>query len=143
MALTRPLVIYSRFDLNHMLLERAERAGAAIEKTRVLGIERRDHGRKPAITLFLLLTQPFAFRLEAPLLRQVYKDGQGPAQIQSVAPELNVAAVALGRDDRRVYGACGRAHAVGLCGVHGHAAPWLQEDSQYAHIGLAAHLRFV
>jgi len=44
MALTHPLVIYSRMDLNHMLLERAERAGASIEKTRVLGIERRDRG---------------------------------------------------------------------------------------------------
>jgi geranylgeranyl reductase family protein len=44
MTLTRPLVIYSRFDLNRMLLERAERAGAFIEKTRVLGIERRDQG---------------------------------------------------------------------------------------------------
>ena len=30
-----PLLIYSRFDLNRMLLERAERAGAQIEKTRV------------------------------------------------------------------------------------------------------------
>ncbi|HLH40242.1 MAG TPA: NAD(P)/FAD-dependent oxidoreductase [Bryobacteraceae bacterium] len=44
MALRRPLVIYSRFDLNRMLLERAGRAGAAIEKTRVLGIERRHQG---------------------------------------------------------------------------------------------------
>ena len=32
MDLTHPLVIYSRMDLNRMLLERAERAGAAIEK---------------------------------------------------------------------------------------------------------------
>jgi geranylgeranyl reductase family protein len=44
MSLTHPLVIYSRMDLNHMLLARAERAGASIEKTRVLGIERRDRG---------------------------------------------------------------------------------------------------
>src|ERR1700676_892610 len=44
MALAHPLVIYSRMDLNHMLLKRAERAGAAIEKTRVLGLERRDRG---------------------------------------------------------------------------------------------------
>ncbi|HWZ30354.1 MAG TPA: NAD(P)/FAD-dependent oxidoreductase [Bryobacteraceae bacterium] len=44
MALSHPLVIYSRFDLNRMLLERAERAGASIEKTRVLGLERRDRG---------------------------------------------------------------------------------------------------
>ena len=40
MKLTNPLVIYSRMDLNRMLLERAEKAGAAIEKTRVLGMER-------------------------------------------------------------------------------------------------------
>jgi geranylgeranyl reductase family protein len=44
MALAHPLVIYSRFDLNAMLLERAERAGAAIEKTRVLEIERLGRG---------------------------------------------------------------------------------------------------
>src|ERR1022692_3178041 len=34
------MVIYSRFDLNRMLLERAERAGAQIEKTRVTRMER-------------------------------------------------------------------------------------------------------
>ena len=44
MTLTHPLVIYSRMDLNDMLLKRAERAGASIEKTRVLGLERRDRG---------------------------------------------------------------------------------------------------
>lgn len=44
MRLNKPLVIYSRMDLNGMLLKRAENAGAEIEKTRVLGIERRDHG---------------------------------------------------------------------------------------------------
>ncbi len=44
MTLTHPLVIYSRMDLNRMLLERAERAGAQIEKTRVLGLDRCDHG---------------------------------------------------------------------------------------------------
>jgi len=44
MPLSRPLVIYSRLDLNRMLLLRAERAGAAIEKTRVLSIERQDRG---------------------------------------------------------------------------------------------------
>jgi geranylgeranyl reductase family protein len=46
-----PLLIYSRFDLNRMLLERAERAGAQIEKTRVTGMERRGAGwqlRTPA-----------------------------------------------------------------------------------------------
>ncbi len=44
MPLSRPLVIYSRLDLNRMLLMRAEKAGAAIEKTRVLSIERRERG---------------------------------------------------------------------------------------------------
>src|SRR5690242_6701416 len=40
LTLTRPLVIYSRFDLNSMLLHRAEAAGAQIETERVLGLER-------------------------------------------------------------------------------------------------------
>jgi geranylgeranyl reductase family protein len=44
MALHHPLIIYSRLDLNRMLLERAGRAGAAIEKARVLGIEARESG---------------------------------------------------------------------------------------------------
>ena len=44
MDLTRPLVIYSRFDLNRMLLERAEQAGAQLEKSRVLAIERKSGG---------------------------------------------------------------------------------------------------
>src|ERR1700677_2227408 len=44
MQLPHPRVIYTRMDLNRMLLKRAERAGSAIEKTRVLGIERRDRG---------------------------------------------------------------------------------------------------
>src|SRR5215471_5163625 len=35
-----PLVIYSRLDLNQMLLERAATAGAQIEKTRVTGMAR-------------------------------------------------------------------------------------------------------
>ena len=35
-----PLVIYSRYDLNRMLLERAEQAGAAIEKARILEMSR-------------------------------------------------------------------------------------------------------
>jgi geranylgeranyl reductase family protein len=39
--LTQPLVIYSRYELNQMLLQRAEAAGAAIEKARVLDIQRR------------------------------------------------------------------------------------------------------
>lgn len=44
MTLTEPLLIYSRLDLNGMLLDRAARAGARIEKTRVLAIERKDRG---------------------------------------------------------------------------------------------------
>jgi geranylgeranyl reductase family protein len=40
----RPLVIYSRKDLNGMLLRRAEAAGAEIEKDRVLGIDRTSSG---------------------------------------------------------------------------------------------------
>src|SRR5712691_6266373 len=44
MTLAHPLVIYSRMDLNRMLLARAERSGAMIEKTRVLGLVRRDRG---------------------------------------------------------------------------------------------------
>jgi geranylgeranyl reductase family protein len=44
MALTRPLLIYSRTDLNGMLLRRAEAAGAEIEKERVLGLERAGAG---------------------------------------------------------------------------------------------------
>jgi geranylgeranyl reductase family protein len=44
LKLDEPLLIYSRFDLNRMLLERAERAGAEIEKARVTGLERRGSG---------------------------------------------------------------------------------------------------
>jgi geranylgeranyl reductase family protein len=40
LRLREPLLIYSRYDLNRMLLERAERAGARIEKARVLAMER-------------------------------------------------------------------------------------------------------
>lgn len=42
--LRQPLLIYSRFELNRMLLERADRAGAALEKNRVLGLERTGKG---------------------------------------------------------------------------------------------------
>jgi geranylgeranyl reductase family protein len=42
--LGRPLLIYSRMDLNRMLLDRAEQAGAQLEKTRVLGIDRSGSG---------------------------------------------------------------------------------------------------
>jgi flavin-dependent dehydrogenase len=44
MRLRHPLVVYSRFDLNRLLLERAERAGAQIEKARVLDLGRTDSG---------------------------------------------------------------------------------------------------
>src|SRR5450631_4303149 len=44
LQLADPLVIYSRFDLNNMLLGRAERAGAQIEKTRVMGMVRQGAG---------------------------------------------------------------------------------------------------
>jgi geranylgeranyl reductase family protein len=41
LALDHPLLIYSRYDLNGLLLDRAQRAGAQIEKTRVLEMERK------------------------------------------------------------------------------------------------------
>lgn len=44
MKLSQPLVIYSRLELNRMLLKRAERSGARIEKTRVLGLDRSAGG---------------------------------------------------------------------------------------------------
>jgi geranylgeranyl reductase family protein len=44
LKLKEPLLIYSRYDLNRLLLERAGAAGAQIEKTRVLGIERQCGG---------------------------------------------------------------------------------------------------
>jgi geranylgeranyl reductase family protein len=44
LKLRQPLLVYSRFDLNRMLLERAEDAGAQIEKTRVLGLDRQNGG---------------------------------------------------------------------------------------------------
>jgi geranylgeranyl reductase family protein len=40
MSLARPLLIYSRIDLNGMLLGRAERAGAEIVQDRVLSLDR-------------------------------------------------------------------------------------------------------
>jgi len=49
--LNRPLVIYSRFDLNRMLLERAERAGAQLEKARVLELIRTDRGWRVRTTV--------------------------------------------------------------------------------------------
>ncbi len=40
LKLDQPLLIYSRLDLNRMLLERAAKAGARIEQTRVLAMRR-------------------------------------------------------------------------------------------------------
>ena len=40
LSLDHPLLIYSRYDLNGMLLDRAQQAGAQLEKTRILSIER-------------------------------------------------------------------------------------------------------
>jgi geranylgeranyl reductase family protein len=40
LTLDRPLLIFSRYDLNGMLLDRAQRAGVQVEKTRVLGAAR-------------------------------------------------------------------------------------------------------
>ncbi len=40
LLLRQPLLIYSRYALNNMLLERAGRAGAQIEKSRVMAVER-------------------------------------------------------------------------------------------------------
>jgi len=44
--LPQALLVYSRFDLNKMLLKRAESAGAQLEKTRVLALERKENGWK-------------------------------------------------------------------------------------------------
>jgi len=44
LALDHPLLIYSRYDLNSLLLGRAQSAGAQIEQTRVLGAERAGSG---------------------------------------------------------------------------------------------------
>src|ERR1017187_3455190 len=44
LKLDDPMLIYSRLDLNRMLLERAERAGAQIEKARVLEMTRQGAG---------------------------------------------------------------------------------------------------
>jgi geranylgeranyl diphosphate/geranylgeranyl-bacteriochlorophyllide a reductase len=43
LKLDSPVLIYSRFDLNRLLLERADRAGAQIEKTHVSEIERQGN----------------------------------------------------------------------------------------------------
>ncbi|MCU1327716.1 MAG: geranylgeranyl reductase [Bryobacterales bacterium] len=46
LKLDNPLLIYSRFDLNNLLLKRAEKAGAQVEKTRVIGADRTAAGWK-------------------------------------------------------------------------------------------------
>ena len=51
LELTRPLLIYSRYELNNLLLRRAEEAGAQIEKARITGLVRSGSGwnlRTPA-----------------------------------------------------------------------------------------------
>ena len=44
MHLRHPVLIYTRLDLNRMLLERAQRAGAQLERTRVQEINRSQNG---------------------------------------------------------------------------------------------------
>jgi geranylgeranyl reductase family protein len=44
LELTRPLVIYSRYELNTLMLARAEKAGAQIEQTRVLSLRKSAGG---------------------------------------------------------------------------------------------------
>lgn len=44
LELTRPILIYSRYELNNLLLRRAEAAGAQIEKTRVTDLTRDGAG---------------------------------------------------------------------------------------------------
>lgn len=44
LKLDQPLLIYSRLDLNRLLLERAEHAGAQIEKARILSLSRAGSG---------------------------------------------------------------------------------------------------
>lgn len=43
-ALNQPVLIYSRRDLNAMLIERAASAGASVEKARITAVERRSAG---------------------------------------------------------------------------------------------------
>jgi geranylgeranyl reductase family protein len=44
LKLDHPILIYSRYELNAMLLDRAQNAGAQLERTRVLGADRTDRG---------------------------------------------------------------------------------------------------
>lgn len=43
LKLPDPILIYSRLDLNRLILERAEKAGARLEKARVTGLERHEN----------------------------------------------------------------------------------------------------
>ena len=44
LKLDHPILIYSRYDLNSMLLDRAQAVGAQLERTRVLGADRTSNG---------------------------------------------------------------------------------------------------
>jgi len=44
LKLEHPILIFSRYDLNAMLLDRAQAAGAQLERTRVLGADRTERG---------------------------------------------------------------------------------------------------
>ncbi len=44
LTLDHPILIYSRYELNAMLLDRAQNAGAQLERTRVLGADRTSTG---------------------------------------------------------------------------------------------------
>lgn len=46
LTLDHPILIYSRYDLNNLLLRRAQDAGAQLERTRVLGADRTENGWK-------------------------------------------------------------------------------------------------
>src|SRR5580698_6946929 len=46
LRLDHPILIYSRYELNALMLERAQNAGAQLERTRVLGADRTDRGWK-------------------------------------------------------------------------------------------------
>ena len=45
LKLDHPILIYSRYELNAMLLDRAQAAGAQLERTRVLGADRTTDNR--------------------------------------------------------------------------------------------------
>ncbi len=78
MRLNQPMVIYSRLELNRMLLERAERAGARIEQERIVEVARRT-GRIPSgdtacgfgNTAMVLAEKGFIPKLFAALVRVI------------------------------------------------------------------------